>query len=64
MLQDDLYRGFKIIYMKAMEARVHFDKEITSQYGDTITQYQAWYQFVIEDHREEVIELVFPQYPE
>lgn len=51
------------IYLEAMEARVCFEKDVIRQYGDTITQYQAWYQFVIEDHRGEVTKLVFPQDP-
>jgi len=29
MLQDELDRGFRTIYLEAMEARVHFNKYIT-----------------------------------
>ena len=61
ILQDELNKGFITIYPEAMEARVHFDKDVTKQYGDTIAQYQVWYQFLTEDHRKEVTELVFPQ---
>ena len=36
-LQDELDKGFRTIYLEAMEARVRFDKDITKQYRDTIT---------------------------
>jgi len=47
-----------------MEASVCFDKYVIKQYDSTITQYQAWYQFVTKDQHEEVTELVFSQDPE
>ena len=39
MLQDELDRGFRTIYVEAMEVRVFLDKHITKKYGDTIAQY-------------------------
>lgn len=59
MLQGELDRGFRTIYLESMEARVCFEKDITKQNGDTIAHYQYWYQFIIEDHHEDVTELVF-----
>lgn len=33
MLQDELEKGSRNIYLEAMEARVHFQKYITKQLG-------------------------------
>lgn len=41
-----------------MEARVCFQEDIIKEYVNTITHYQSWHQFVIEDHEEVVDELV------
>jgi len=60
MLHDELDRGSKSIYPEAMEARVHFQKDIIKEYVDTIAHCQSWHQFVTQDHGEEVNELVFP----
>lgn len=57
MLQNELDKGSKTIYPDAMLARVHFQK-------DTITQYQAWHQYVTEMHQVDVVGLDFPQTPE
>lgn len=61
MLQDDLNIGSKLVYPDAMEARFCFEKDINKEYEDTISNYQAWNQFVTNDHGEGVDELVFPQ---
>lgn len=61
MLQDELDKGSKSVYPKAMEARVCFLKYIIKEYEDTIVHYQAWYQFITEYHREEVDETICPQ---
>ena len=61
MLQDELDRGSRSAYMEAMEARVCFQKYIIKLYMDTITDYQAWHQFITEDHIEDIDELIFPQ---
>jgi len=53
--------GSKTIFPDAMEARVRFQKDTIKQFGDTIMQYQAWHQYVIEKHQVEVAKLVFPQ---
>ena len=61
MLSDELDRGAKLVYMDAMDARVHFQKYVTIEYMETIADYQAWNQFSTIDHHEDVQELVFPQ---
>lgn len=61
MLQDELDRGSWTIYPESMEVIVCFEKDITKQYGGTIAQYQAWYQFITEAHKADVVDLVFPQ---
>jgi len=43
MLQDELDRGFRTIYLETMEPIVCFEKYVTKKYGGTIAQYQAWY---------------------
>jgi len=47
-----------------MEARVLFQKDVTTDYTNTIADYHAWHQFAIINHREDVKELVFPQLSE
>ena len=64
MLSYDLDRGARAVYPDAMEARVSFQKDVTIEYTDTITDYQACHQFANVDHREDVEELVFPQLSE
>ena len=49
------------MYLDAMEAGVHFQKDVTLEYTDTIIDYRAWHQFAIVDHCEDVKELVFQQ---
>ena len=61
MLQDELDTGSKTIYMDDMEARVYYQKDTVKQFGDIITQYQAWHQYVTVKHQVEVVELVFPK---
>lgn len=41
MLQNELKNGSKTLYLNSMEARVYFQLDIITQFGDTITQYQA-----------------------
>lgn len=41
MLYDELDRGAKSVYLDAMEARVLFQKDVTTEYVETITHYQA-----------------------
>lgn len=36
MLQDEMDKGFRTIYPKAMEARVRFKKDVTKWYGNKI----------------------------
>lgn len=64
MCQNELDTGSKIVYLDAMEARVHFQQDIIKKFGDSITQYKAWNQYVIEKKQVEVVELDFPQTPE
>ena len=40
---------------------VRFEPDIIMQFGDVISQYQVWHQYVIEKHRVEVAKLEFPQ---
>ena len=56
MLQDELDTGSKTIYQEAIEERVHYKKYTIGQFGDIITQYQSWHEYVIE-----VVKLVFPK---
>lgn len=44
-----------------MEARVYFQPDTIMQFGDIITQYQAWNQYVTEKRQVGVAELEFPQ---
>jgi len=39
MLSDKLDRGTREVYPDAMEARVHFQKDVTIEYTDTIVDY-------------------------
>ena len=64
MLQNELDIGSRTIYPDAMEVRVHYQKDTIKQFGDIITQYQAWHQYVTEKHQVEVVKLVFPQISE
>jgi len=64
MLFDELDRCSKSVHLSAMEARVCFQKDVTIEYRDTTTDYQAWHQFATIHHREDVEELVFPQLSE
>lgn len=61
MLQDEFNQGSKLVYLEEMEARVHFQKDFIKEYIDTIMHYQAWHQFITEDHRDKDDEMVFPQ---
>ena len=61
MIQDESDIGSKTIYPDFMEARVHYQKDTIKQFGDIISAYQAWYDYMIEKHQVEVSELVFPQ---
>ena len=61
MLQNELDTGSKTIYLDVMEARVCYQKDTIKQFGDIITQYQVWHEYVSEKHQVKVFELVFPQ---
>ena len=52
------------MYVDAMEARVRFYKDVTSECTVTIVDYQSWTQYVVIDHREDVEELAFPRLSE
>ena len=60
MLSDELDIGARAMYPDAMEGRVCFQKDVTLEYKETITDYQAWHKFATVDHHEDVEELVFP----
>ena len=60
MLPHELDKGEKIVYPDATDARVLFQKDITTECMDTIKDYQASHQFATIDHHEDVEELVFP----
>ena len=60
MLSDELDRGAQAVYLDAMEARVRFQKDVTLDYTDTITDYRSWHHFTVVDHHEDVEELDFP----
>lgn len=60
MLSDKLDRDAKSVHPDAMEVRVFFQNEVTTEYADTIIDYQAWHHFDVIDHGEDVEELVFP----
>jgi len=64
MLRDEFDRGTKSVYPDATKAKVRFQQDVIIEHADTITNYQAWHQFVTIDHREDVKELVFPQLSE
>lgn len=52
------------MYPDATETRVCFQKDVTTEHVETITDYQAWHQFPTIDHLKDVEELVFPQLSE
>lgn len=41
MLQDELDKGSKTIYLEAMEERFCYQKDTIRHFGDNIAQYQA-----------------------
>jgi len=43
ILSDELERGAKLVYPDATDERVCFQKDVTTEYTDTITSYQAWH---------------------
>jgi len=43
ILQDELDKGSKTIYLETMEERVRYQKDTIKQYGDIIEWYQSWY---------------------
>jgi len=63
MLSDELDRGAKSVYLDVTEARVFFQQDVTIEHADTITDYQVWHDFTTVDHRENIEELVFSQFP-
>lgn len=64
MISNELDKGSKLVYMYPTEVRVHFQKDATMEYADTITDYQDWHHFANINHQEDVKELVFPQFSE
>ena len=61
ILFNKLDKGAKSLYPDATKARVRFHKDVTTEYEDTINDYQAWHEFATINHQEDVKELVFPQ---
>jgi len=61
MLSDELDKGAKLVYTYEMKARVHFQKDVTIDYMNTIIDYLAWHRLATVDHCEDVKELAFPQ---
>lgn len=64
MLSDELDRGAQAVYQNTMEARVRFQKDVTLQYMDTITDYRAWHRFAIVNHHEDLKELALQEFSE
>jgi len=60
MLSNKLDIGAKLVYLNIMEARVQFQKDVTIEYTDTITDYQSYHLFTTTNHEEHVNDLVFP----
>jgi len=60
MLSNELDREAKVVYLDVTKARVRFQKDVTTEYTDTIVDYQIWHQLTTIDHHEDVEELVFP----
>ena len=50
MLFDKLDRGSKSVYPDATKGRVHFQKDVTIVYADTIIDYQDWHEFSTINH--------------
>ena len=59
MLSYELARGARVVYLDAMEARVRFQTDVTTEHMDTIRDYRAWHQYVIVDQHEDVEQLDF-----
>ena len=59
MLSDELERGARAMYRDFMESRVKFQKDVTLEHTDTITDYRSWHQYVTIYQREDVEELDF-----
>lgn len=60
-LKRDVKTSSKSLYLDAMEARVPFQLDTIMQFGDVITQYQDWHQYVTRKYQVEVVKLAFPQ---
>lgn len=60
LLERDVKIGSKSLYPDIMEARVCFQPDFITQFGDVIAQYLAWHQYVTEKDQVEVVELEFP----
>ena len=63
MLYNELDTSSKTVYPYSMEARVCFQQDTIKKFGDTITQYQAWHQYVTKKQQVEVVELDLSQTP-
>lgn len=61
LLKKEVKTGSKSLYLDVMEARVYFEPDTIMQFGDFITQYQAWHRYLIENHQVEVVELDYSQ---
>lgn len=60
-LKKEIQTSFKSVYLDAMEARVCFQPNPITQFGEIITQYNAWHHYVTEKPQVEVVELDFPR---
>jgi len=61
MLYNKLHIGSKTIYSDVMEARVCFQKDTVKQFGDIITQYQAWHRYVTRSRKWRLLSWTFPK---
>jgi len=59
MLSNELDKGAREVYPDAMEARVKFQTDATTEHRETIKDYRSWHQYVTVDQHEDVEELDF-----
>lgn len=56
-LKREFKSGSKSLYPDSMESRFYFQPDTIMQFWDSIAQYQAWHENVIEKHEVEVSKL-------
>ena len=61
LLKKETLTSYKLVYLDAMEDRVHLHPDPISQFWEVIVQYESWHRHVTENLQVEVVELDFLQ---